>query len=903
MQAIPRNTGATSFAALTPFARYPKERWDPDVYYDPDRNAPDKTYSKMGAFILGFEKDPLKFRIPPISAPFIDRIQFLALESAHQALGDAGYLERSFPRERTGVFVGCSGGGGELRLAYNLRTHWARFAGALEQVHEFSALPEHLKTAIELTTGRGKAIATYGNHNGSMAAVSAPADRVADFLAREKGFVTVANHNSPEQVVIAGDVRAVESATARLEEHGIACWRLPVSAAFHTRLLAPCAEPFRRLLNECAVHPPRIPVQCNLTGQAYDVNDDFAPNLRDTLVNHLSEPVRFAQNIQSLYEAGARLFVEIGPGSTLCSFVNAILADKSHQAIPSNLQRRPATLQLLHTLAFCATRGLPIDFRGAKPERTRPGLGSVWCSSATHRRRISVQELSKEHRQGLPNLIEEALARHDNGAVDLYLKHRGDFLKSMVQVDFQYYTGNAPVRLLSEVPTGPQGEEALKSRVVQLVARKTGYPPDAIDIDLDVEAELGLDSIKQVEVIRELSRDLKIDFGQDPRSQRYKISTLRELISLANGLLSETPRPEPAEPSLPKSATQAQMTEASFDCHRWVCTKVEVPLQGRTDHEALKGKHVLLLTGEGGPGGLLRKGLEERGASVTTLVPHAAIDQISPDFDIVLDLWAFGEDDQPDLAECASWWDRIAQRSALFLAVARKIRGSIGADSARRMHWVEVTSLGGQLAAGTMDQVPSAAGIGLGLSRCLLAETYGAIDGLYLDFDPPESDAATADRIIAELMVSHRHLEIGYEGGKRFEIRWEIAEHDAEERKFRLDSESVVLAIGGARGITAAICRELADHARPRLVVVGRSFVNMEANADIDESLTFEAAREQQLSHSRSQGEAVVPSQVDRAVWKNVWANERMRNMRLLREITASTTYLQCDITKPQEID
>ena len=71
----------------------------------------------------------------------------MVLEAAHQALEDAGYLEKDFPRKQTGVFVGNSGGG-ELKRELALRASWSRFAYALESVEEFKRLQGHLKEAI-----------------------------------------------------------------------------------------------------------------------------------------------------------------------------------------------------------------------------------------------------------------------------------------------------------------------------------------------------------------------------------------------------------------------------------------------------------------------------------------------------------------------------------------------------------------------------------------------------------------------------------------------------------------------------------------------------------------------------------------------------------------------------------
>ena len=99
----------------------PADRFDAAQYYDPDRRARDKFYSKWGGFLGEIPFDPLKYGIPPASVPSIDPFQLLTLEVVYQAIHDAGYSDRPFDRERTSVVLGASGGSGELGLDYGIR--------------------------------------------------------------------------------------------------------------------------------------------------------------------------------------------------------------------------------------------------------------------------------------------------------------------------------------------------------------------------------------------------------------------------------------------------------------------------------------------------------------------------------------------------------------------------------------------------------------------------------------------------------------------------------------------------------------------------------------------------------------------------------------------------------------
>ena len=100
----------------------PKDRWDVDVYFDADRRAPDKIYSRWGGFLGPVAFDPARFGMPPNSVPSVDPLQLLMLELSSRALEDAGYANRPFDREHTAVIVGAGGGVGELGLGYGFRS-------------------------------------------------------------------------------------------------------------------------------------------------------------------------------------------------------------------------------------------------------------------------------------------------------------------------------------------------------------------------------------------------------------------------------------------------------------------------------------------------------------------------------------------------------------------------------------------------------------------------------------------------------------------------------------------------------------------------------------------------------------------------------------------------------------
>ncbi|MFH1414800.1 MAG: SDR family NAD(P)-dependent oxidoreductase [Elusimicrobiota bacterium] len=756
-----------------------------------------------------------------------------------------------------------------------------------------------MNTAINLTTIRGEGIVRNCFQNGSMASINMSEEMLEeykDIFEQVGGFITVANKNCPAQTVISGDVESVEKVVEHLEEKGIQCKILPVTSAYHTKLLLPAAESFRKLLNTLTFNPPGIPVQSNLSGRAYETDGNFTAHLRDVLVEQMIKPVEFISNVLSMYEDGARLFIEIGPKSTLSSFVDNILSNKTHWTISANIPHISPTAQLLHTLAFCAAKGLPVDISRIRP---RQELKSPGASGTVKPQRSKIAVKQKD--TASPDLIREILKEKNPDVIEKYLNRRSDFLKDMISVDFEHFTGLPADQ--AEKKSMP--DDGLEKQIIELISRKSGYPEEVINIDFDVEAELGLDSIKQVEIIREAARELNIDFGEDLRSQRYKITTPRKLIEICRDLIRD--KTAPGTSGLQESGEVREVKdeqEWQTDCHRWTYEKIEVPLsaENRLENGSLKNKRCLLLTGSEGPGRLLQDMLEEAGAAVYPVLPADNMRDLPEDFDIILNMWSYNEDDRLLLEKSEKWWQQVEQRASSLLTVGQKLAHLIRQNKDKKTSWIEVTSLGGEMSAGIAKTVPARAGIGWGMMRCLTQEFKENIEFLCLDLNPDEPVDQVAGYVLNELMHCWQYSEIGYTDGKRYEIRWKIDDLDNHGQEIKLDSQSVVLAIGGARGITASICRKLAEHSNAQFIIVGKSPLPPGTGIIGKNQITFETARAAVLYELRKQDKRIIPLEIEKTAWRRVWENERAFNLKRLEDIAGKVVYRQCDITDHKSV-
>ncbi|MES1258911.1 MAG: beta-ketoacyl synthase N-terminal-like domain-containing protein, partial [Acidobacteriota bacterium] len=107
---------------ISAITEVPASRWQSDLYFDADRRARDKVYSRWGGFLDDMVFDPVLYGMPPSSVSSVEPMQLLTLDVVREALRDAGYDERRFDRERTSVIVGTGGGVGELGLGYGFRS-------------------------------------------------------------------------------------------------------------------------------------------------------------------------------------------------------------------------------------------------------------------------------------------------------------------------------------------------------------------------------------------------------------------------------------------------------------------------------------------------------------------------------------------------------------------------------------------------------------------------------------------------------------------------------------------------------------------------------------------------------------------------------------------------------------
>lgn len=212
-------------------------------------------------------------------------------------------------------------------LAKTLGDHFKPDMVAGHSLGEFSALVANgalnFEDGLKLVSQRALAMQKACELEPStMAAVLGLEDDIVEKIcAMTEGVVVAANYNCPGQLVISGDVDAVNKACESLKAEGARrALVLPVGGAFHSPLMEPAREELAAAIENTMFSKPNCPIYQNVTASA--VMDETV--IKSNLIAQLTAPVRWTQTVQQMIADGATLFTEVGPGNVLQGLVKKI---------------------------------------------------------------------------------------------------------------------------------------------------------------------------------------------------------------------------------------------------------------------------------------------------------------------------------------------------------------------------------------------------------------------------------------------------------------------------------------------------------------------------------------------------------------------------------------------------
>ena len=709
---------------------------------------------------------------------------------------------------------------------------------------------------IALSQARAQAMFDVaGTMPSGMAAARASAERVREALGDLP--VTLANHNAPDQVVIAGSTEHLAQACEKLAAAGVATKVLPVACAFHSPIMARAGVAFADALSRVELHAPQIPVFANATAQVYASAPDA---MRTMLSAQISNPVRFVEEIEAMYEAGARIFVEAGPGGVLTGLVSRILNGKVHAAIACDRPGTDGIVSLLTALGLLACAGVDVDFEPLFANRAAPldldqsadhyrAPATAWRVDGGGARPMHgpLPEFAMKPVTKPLAAVSVASVKDDReGVVREYLRSIRESVEGQRQVMLQYLGGPVPLSMgptVEAVPAPAPTSQALQPQtsaksspsqhsalqktaspwevLTTALSERTGYPIDMLDPNLNLEADLGIDSIKRVEILGVIRDQLglgKANGSQDVLEELTRAKTIKQLVDLleaqvrANATVGEAQTEDtPAEPSEQTKAEVAQATSVTSPAptpssaaapgqptavttavRRYVVEVQSVAPAKQVNGLAVAGRRFAIAPDKLGVARALLEILRSRGAEARLIEADEEIGDI--DGLVLLDTLS------TDLSDSArSLFQRIKQASRV------------------NPTWIMVaTGLGGRFGQG----LPTRARSGVGASGFLksLVKENVSLRARAVDLALDEEPQVLAEQLFRELLADDSHVEVGYAKGERYIlVARPSSPLSASAAPLALDADSVVVLLGGARGITSLAARALARRFRCKI--------------------------------------------------------------------------------------
>jgi acyl transferase domain-containing protein/NAD(P)H-dependent flavin oxidoreductase YrpB (nitropropane dioxygenase family)/NAD(P)-dependent dehydrogenase (short-subunit alcohol dehydrogenase family)/acyl carrier protein len=755
---------------------------------------------------------------------------------------------------------------------------------------------------LELSEARGKAIlAAAGSDPGTMAAVTAAADQIRAVLGNES--VVLANHNAPGQAVISGPTLAVEAALSRLSEKGLTGTRIPVACAFHSPVVAAATPILTAELNRRAVCSPRLPVWSNTTAEPYPA-DPAA--IRAMLAAHVAEPVRFVEQIEAMHAAGVRVFVETGPGRVLTHLIGTILADRPHLAVATDVAGEHGLRRLLMALAELAVAGVAVNpaelFHGRDAclipahARTAAARPAGWQVNGHLVKTADGNLLAGGLRPAQQLAVPQIRPNTNTGdgreaAVQEFLRTTREIIAAQREVMLGYLgtpaslpvpestprvpeTGcgtSRPADIFPENATSEPGgltAEAVLGTVRSLVSERTGYPEDMLEADLDLEADLSIDSIKRTELIGLLTNQLGLarTGAAVDDSVMEELARLRTLRGIVDWIVNRTGAPSCVPPHQTMPARRAQ---------RYLVEALALPPLAVPPDQSLNGRQVTIVGDGGGIALELSVLLERRGAEVRLIGPDQLGETLGTETLVYLAALDRG---QPAV-------------------LPEGFTGLRDAVASGVSQLVVITGSGGKF--GRTRHTNGVPGVGLaGLVRTIAREFPDRFVRI-IDVDPKEEPVHTAGHVLAELLTRQAPTAVGYSAGQRITLQLVAAPLEpGRPGKLGLGPSSVVLLTGGARGITARVAIGLARASGSHLELVGRT----PAPAGDENPMTAAATDRTALRRALAQAGDRRPAEIEAATSRILAEREIRATLAELTKVAASVHYTAVDVRDPAAV-
>jgi acyl transferase domain-containing protein/NAD(P)-dependent dehydrogenase (short-subunit alcohol dehydrogenase family)/acyl carrier protein len=461
------------------------------------------------------------------------------------------------------------------------------------------------------------------------------------------------------------------------------------------------------------------------------------------------------------------------------------------------------------------------------------------------------------------------------------------------------------------------GRDEIAQKLLEIVCERTGYPLEVLRLELDLEADLGIDSIKRVEILGKLRNSFPQLLAKTDGENMESLSTAMTLAAIVDRAHRAITSTDTASTPGPATSADTSRTESTRNgkphgtTRRLLLEAVDCPLGGR-DRGLMLGGLVLITEDGRGVARSLAKQIESRGWRAALLGdPDERIEWSSPaSVEAAIDrrraepitglvhLLPLHAARHPG-TDALAWANRLSEevRGLFLLAKAAAADLDTSADRGGAC-LIAATALGGRFASGADQSSDFFAGQGAvaGLLKTLARE-WSTVRTRVVDVDASLEADTLAQRFLAEVFHEDDWSEVGYWQGRRIRLRpvsTPLSDGNGQPL-FDLAPGEPVIITGGARGITSLVATELARRWRPTLLLLGTTPLSSSPDElnGLSEPAELKKAIYQRL---RQGGRSVAPADLERAYQTVRSSREVCQTLDRLRSLGSTVEYAQADV-------
>lgn len=762
----------------------------------------------------------------------------------------------------------------------------------------------------------------------------------------------IALNNSPQQTVISGEEESIKLVEELSEKNKIVYCKLKVSHGFHSKLLQPAMKYFKDKLMNYSFNTPQIKVFSTITNDFYSDNiEDYTTEvMANKLARQFVTPFSFNNIINELYNnSNVRYFVEVGASSILSNLVDEILEDKKYYRIASNEKKIDDCLCIERLKAYFTINNILNNNEvGEKRDMSKVEIEKlikeIISEKTGYPEEILEDELDLEADLGIDSVKQMDIfsTLFENLNYDIKIDENIKFNSINDVIEFcttkMYYNKD----ISNESCENQKDQESIESNesmsqhyldrgeieetLKQVIMEKTGYPKEVLENNLDLEADLGIDSLKQTDIIVSFASKLNIDVPQDNRENTNIIfSTIDSIIDY---FCERNNQIEDKEVIDKDSLIRLYSDKNEHNRHVSVSKEIKYG-NGKIGVFEFDKSNVILIEDRLG-GAITEKILEKllnKNCNVVVVckggkeyrgckVIKSALNSIKEIKDAfkeakeklgkvygIINLNSITKNIDFLNVSSEKW---IKEVEEVYMISFQSIKQAYYdfMELGEKAFLLSASNIGGVFGVDYSDSDNSSAGINTGIVKAMSKE----IETLHckaIDFDDVSNSEFVAEKILDEISIIDEVIEIAYTENVRKTIVIVTKNINKSDKQFGryLTEDDVIVFSGGGRGILNELVKGLISIYDPTIIITGRS----EIPTGTEEWFNM---TEEEFDNYKSEfinkvkGENSDLSVIDIVNRYESVRNRRelYKNIQTLKKMTNKVHYYQCDVSSEEDV-